>query len=236
MRLNFFYRSAVAPGVLAVAVLATACGGGSSPSTAPRAKTAAEVLPAMQKAVKTATSVHMVGSAVSGGQKITFDMSFYGKAEMSGTFGEGGGSVLLMVVGRNTYFKLDAGFLKMSKLPAAECSLICGKYLEEPGTANQVTGDMSMTSLSSQLFGELPASVTKDKSKLFVPAKLGGQSVLQFRGGGYTIDVAASGTPYPVMVADSSGDNVTFSEWNSVQPSSAPPAGAVVNLSQLSKL
>jgi hypothetical protein len=219
MRLNF-HRAAVAPGVLALAVLATACGG-SSPSAA------------LQKAIKAASSVHMVGSAVSGGQKITFNMSFYGNAEMSGTFGENGGSVLLMTVGRNTYFKLDAGFMKMEKFPKAACALVCGKWLEEPGTSNQLTGSLSMASLSGQLFGQLPASVTKDKSRLFVPTTFDGQSVLQFRGGGYTIDVAASGTPYPVMFADSHGDKATFSYWNSVHPPAAPPASEVVNLNQL---
>jgi hypothetical protein len=230
MRLNF-YRNAVAPGVLALAVLATACGGASSPSKAPSTKTTAEELPALQKALKTANSVHMVGSTVSGGQKITFNMSFYGK-EMSGTFGEGGGSFLLTVVGRNTYFKIDAGFMKLEKIPTSACSLMCGKWLEEPGAGNQLTQGMGMTALSSQLFDKLPASVTKDKS-VFVPAKFDGKSVLEFRGGGYTIDVAATGTPYPVMVTDSSGDNVTFSDWDSVQPPSAPPASDVVNLNQL---
>jgi hypothetical protein len=234
MRLNL-HRGAVAPGVLALAVLAvlaTACGG-SSPSTAPATKTTAEELPALQSALKGASSVHMVGSAVSGGQKITFDMSFYGKAEMSGTFGEGGGNVLLMIVGSNTYFKLTSGFMKLEKFPKAACTLMCGKWLEEPGTGNQLTQTMSMNSISSQLFGKLPSSVTKGKSKLFVPATFDGQSVLEFRGGGYTIDVAASGTPYPVMVADNHGDNVTFSEWNSVHAPSAPPASEVVNLNQL---
>jgi hypothetical protein len=230
MRLNI-HRGAVAPGVLALALLGAACGG-SSPSTS--TETAAQVLPAMQKAVKTATSVHMSGSAKSGSQKITFDMSFYGAGEMSGAFGEDGGSFDLVVVHGKTYIKIDAGFLKVANVPTSVCTIMCGKYVELPGSqASQMTGSLSMSALSNQTFGKLPASVTKDKSELFTPATFDGQPVLRFHGHGYTIDLAGTGTPYPVLVEDSAGDTVMFSQWNAVPAPTAPPADEVISLSKL---
>jgi hypothetical protein len=232
MRLNF-HRSAIGPGVLVLAVLATACGG-SSPSTASSTKTAAQVLPAMQKAVKTATSVHMTGSTKSGSQTITFDLSFDGARAMSGTFSEGGGSFEMVEVGGKAYLKIDAGFLKTAGAPSSACAIVCGKFVELPGNeASQMTGTLSMSSLSSQAFGKLPAGVTKDKSELFVPGTFDGQPVLTYHGGGYTIDVSKTGTPYPVLVEDSTGDKVVFSQWNAVPAPSSPPANQVISINKL---
>jgi hypothetical protein len=237
MRLRF-QLGAAASAALAAGLMVSGCGsaGSGSGSSGPGASgsTEATVVPQLQAAVRAAKSVHMVGSATSAGHTITFDMSFYGKNGMSGSFGEGGGSFSLLAVGGKTYFKVDAGFLKLSKAPAAACSLVCGKYMEVPvSETGQITGSLSMAALSGQAFGKLPASVLKDKTGKFVPATFDGQPVLQFRGGGYTIDVAATGTPYPVLVRNSSGDNITFSEWNAVSAPAAPPASQVVNLSQL---
>jgi hypothetical protein len=223
-------------GLLAAGLLMSGCGSSGSPgsgsSATASAETAAKLLPEVKAAVKSATSVHMTGTAISDGQKISFDMNFYGKGDMSGTMSYSSGSIKLLVVGRNAYFKLDAGFLKAQKLPAAACSLVCGKYLEEPGSASQFASGLSMTGLSGQAMNQLPGMTRKAMSKDFVPATVDGQSVLQFRNGGSTIDVSASGTPYLIRV-NTAGDNITFSDWNGVPAPTAPPASQIVNLSQL---
>lgn len=234
------YR-AVVPAVLAAGLLAAACGGSSgSPSGSPSGsssgsatKTAADILPKMEAAVKAAKSVHMAGTATDGSQKVSFDLSFYGKTDLSGTISEDGGGFTVLTVGGKSYIEANKAFLKVAKVTASACATICGKYIELPSAdASQITGSLSMSSLSQQAFGKLPASTSKDTSEVFVPATINGQPVLRFSKGGNTIDVARTGTPYPVMVA-ASGTAITFSEWNAVPAPVPPPASKVLNISQL---
>jgi hypothetical protein len=228
---------AVIGAVLAASLLA-ACGGSaghplsSSSSKAPDT-TAAYILPRMETAVHAATSVHMAGSALSGSQQVSFDLSFYGKTGLSGTITEGGATFTVLTANGKTYIRADKAFLKLAKLPAVACATICGKYIELPGAeASQITGALSLPSLVSQAFSKLPATTSLDTSEVFVPATDNGQAVLRFSGGGDTIEVAGSGTPFPVLIA-ASGTSITFSQWNAVTPPQAPPARKVLNLSQL---
>jgi len=176
----------------------------------------------------------MTGSTVSGSQTVTFDMSFYGHSDMSGTFGEGRGKFSMLLTGSSMYIKANRAFLKVAHVPARACSTLCGKYIKLPASAaGQFTGSLSMSALSSQAFGTVPTPATKDASKLFVPASYDGHPVLKFSSGGYTIDVASTGTPYPVLVKAPGGVSITFSQWNAVKPPAAPPASKVLNIGQL---
>ncbi len=159
-------------------------------------------------------------------------MSFYGKTGLSGSFTEGGGGFQMLAVGGKTYIKANAAFLKVAKVPGAACATICGKYIELPSSAaSQITGSLSLSSLARQAFGKLP-SAAKYARERFVAASYHGQPVLQFRQGKNVLDVAATGTPYPVLI-QSSGDAITFSDWNSVPAPIAPPARKVLNIGQL---
>jgi len=229
---------------LAVGVFVSACGGSSQPgaSTGNAASTGAastsdtvkQIIPAMDAAVAAAQSVHMTGSAMSGSQRITFNMSFYGRSDMSGRFHEDGASLSILAVGGKTYIELDAAFLKLQHAPTAVCAIMCGKYVElSASQSSQLTSTLTMSALSKQAFGKLPSSVTGDTSALFVPASYDGEAVLSFHGGGDTIDVAANGAPYPVLFTDAKGDVIVFTEWNSVSAPTPPPASDTVNLSQL---
>lgn len=197
-------------------------------------ETVKQIVPAMDAAVASAQSVHMAGSTQSGSQTITFNVGFYGQTDVSGLFAQNGASFSILVVSGQTYVKLNASFLKLVKAPASACSLVCGKYVQLPSSeASQITGSLSLSGLSKQAFGSLPASVTDDTSDMFVPATFDGQAVLEFHGGGYTIDVARDSPHYPLRVADSTRDSIVFSDWNSVTAPTAPPASSVVNLSQI---
>jgi hypothetical protein len=188
----------------------------------------------MQSAVKSAKSVHMTGSLVSGSQTITFDLSFYGRSDTSGTFSDGNGAFSLLIVNGTTYIKANSAFLKLAKAPASACRTICGKYIKLPApAAGQLTGSLSMSGLTTQMFGSLPTSVTNNESNLFVRASYDGQPVLKFSGGGYTIDVASTGPAYPLLIKGQAGDSLTFSQWNALPAPVAPPASQVVNISHL---
>src|ERR1035441_10021106 len=66
---------------------------------------------------------------------------------------------------------------------------------------------------------------------------IGGEQALVLAGSdGSTLDVAAHGNAYPLRAIapkSAKAGEITFSQWNAVPVITAPPAGQVVNLSQL---
>lgn len=230
-------RVIVLPALLAAGVLASACGSSlssASHSAPPAAQSAAKVVPAMKAAVQSATSLRMTGTGQDGSQKITFDMTFSGSSDMSGTFTENGTTLTILVVSGKTYLKMNQDFLKLAKLPTSLCARVCGKYVELPAAeSGQITSAVSLSALTKNAFGSIPSSVSKDTTDYFVPGTFRGQPVLTAHDQGYTIDVARTGTPYPVLISDPSGNNIVFSEWNAVPPMTPPPASQVVSLSSL---
>jgi len=225
-----FIRGAAAAIAVSAGLLVAGCGGGGSSSTT---KTAADVVPAMQKAVKDAHSVHMVGSVSSGSQKIAINLSFSGQSDLSGTIGVNGAHFTVLSLAGKTYIKLDAAFLRFAKAPASACKVICGKYVALPASsASQITGQLSMRGISQQMFDKIPASVKSSKVK-FVPATFQGQPVLRGHGDGYTLDVKRTNPPYPVAILGPNQQSIVFSNWNSVTMPSPPPANEIVSLSSL---
>lgn len=231
------YR-AVVPAMLAACLLVTACSGGSSgpsgsESSDSASKPAADLLPRAEAAVKAADSVHMAGTTKNGSQQIRFDLSFYGRTGLSGTITENGDGFSVLTVQGKTYIKASMAFLHFAKVPSGACAAICGKYIELPSSnARQITGSLSMSALSAQAFTKVPAATPKDSSETFVGATYNGQPVLKFSGNGDTIDVARTGTPYPVLIS-APGTVIAFSEWNAVSAPTAPPASSVLSLSQI---
>ena len=213
--------------VLAVGMALPACG---SPAGS---KTAAKLMPQVQTAAKTATSVHMAGSVTEGSQTATLDISFSGDS-VAGRLGINGENFELLSLHGKTYIKLDAAFLKVAKAPAGVCAKICGKYVELPAAdASQITGSLSMQQLVKQVFNNKNMSSAAASGCVFSPATLNGQPVLQCRQGPYTIDVAAHGKPYMVYFSGPHGEHIAFSDWNSVTLPSAPPASQVISLNNL---
>lgn len=222
------FRGAALAAVLAAGLAAAGCS--SSPAGS---KSSAELMPKVQAAAKAAHSVHMAGSVNQGSQKATIDMSFSGSS-VAGTVGVNGFSFVLLTLNGHTYIKLDAAFLKYAKAPASACVTICGKYVELPASsAGQITGSLSLKQLIQQVFSNKNMSSAAASGCVFSPATVNGQSVLQCRQGGYTVDVAASGTPYLVYFTGPHGEHIAFSDWNAVTPPAAPPADQVISLSKL---
>lgn len=90
-----------------------------------------------------------------------------------------------------------------------------------------------MWGFASHWVNTLPSSVSHDTVDRFTPATLDGQPVLKATKGRDTIEVAATGSPYPVLLAESGRGRLTFSEWNAVPPLAPPPANEVITASNL---
>ncbi|HEY2641358.1 MAG TPA: hypothetical protein VGI66_15925 [Streptosporangiaceae bacterium] len=227
-------RSRVLGGIALAAMLVvglTAAGCGSSSAGA---KSAAKLMPELQAAARSATSVHMAGLVKSGGQTVTINMSFDGDS-VAGTLQLNGASFELLSLKGKTYIKLNASFLKLAKAPAIACATICGRYVELPAaSARQITGSLSMQQLVNQVFSDKNTRQGAASGCTFSPATVNGQSVLQCSYRGNTVDVAAHGKPYPVYFTGPHGQHIAFSEWNSATLPPVPPANLVISLSKLS--
>jgi hypothetical protein len=130
------------------------------------------------------------------------------------------------------YIKANSDFLKIARVPTTLCPKLCGKYMEAPASqAKTMTGDISMSKLFGDLLSSLPHFARAGSTTI------AGQQALVLHGSdGSTLDVAANGAPYPLRAIapkSAKAGEITFGEWNAVPAITAPPAGQVVNLSQL---
>jgi hypothetical protein len=189
----------------------------------------------MQSAVDHAHSVRMQGNVTSGELNVRFNLSFAGSG-LSGSMVVSGASFDLISLSGKTYIKINTGFLSRAGIPGTVCATICGKYvLLSSSDAKSITGSVSMTGLAHDLFGRIPQSA-RTSSVLFRPASYEGQSVLKLHDDGYTLDVAATATHYPLAIIAPHGQYIRFADWNTVPALAPPPPGQVVSAKQLSQL
>jgi len=214
--------------VLAVGLAITACGAPAG------SKPAAQIVPELQRAANTATSVHVTGSLIQGKQTSTIDVSLDGDS-VAGYVGTYGTRFYVLSLNGQNYVKLNPAFLSAEKAPASLCATICGKYvLLPPSTGNSITNLVSMGLLVREVFDTSNMNAEAASGCLFTPSTRGGQAVLECRQGSSTLDVARHGQPFLVYWSGPNGQHLSFSDWNSVVPPSLPPASQVVSASALS--
>jgi len=213
--------------MLAIGLAVSACG---SPAGS---RPAAQMVPAIQTAANTATSVHVAGSLSSGQQTTTIDVSLDGDS-VAGYLGAYATRFYVLSLNGRNYVKLNSAFLSVEKAPASLCATICGKYVELPAnSATQITNQVSMQLLVRQVFDTSTMTALATSGCDFSPMTRGGKAVLECRQGSSTLDVAAQGRPYLLYWSGPNGQHLSFSDWNSVVLPSLPPASQVVSLSEL---
>jgi hypothetical protein len=214
--------------LLATGLTMSACS-----STPAGAETASKIVPKMQAAAESATSVHIAGSVTQGSKTTTIDASFSG-VHVAGSVGVYGTSFYVLSLAGAAYVKLNPGFLKVENAPANLCATICGKYVELPGaSAIEITELLSMQQIVNEVFSASNLHPIAASGCLFTPAVLDGQSVLECHQGAYALAVAAHGRPYLVYWGGPHGQHLAFSDWNSVTLPPAPSASQVVDVSAL---
>ncbi|HEY7325938.1 MAG TPA: hypothetical protein VH520_14040 [Streptosporangiaceae bacterium] len=216
------HRYLIASSLAAACLLTAACG----QQAAANPNTVAKIGPRMEAAMRSAKSVHIVGTVTQGSQQTTLDVSFQGGA-MSGIVGVNGQTVNLVVFSNHAYVKVDQSFLNIAGLPASDCSSMCGRYLAVPASQLGQAGSITLSGLMNQLLSKVP-SPKNDTSDVFVRSTLNGQPVLKGGADGVTVEVAGSGTPYPLLITKAGQATITFSQWNAVPPITPPPADEVI--------
>ena len=215
--------------VAAVAALA-ACGGAKSNGEA--SKPAKQVVKDAVAAAQTASGVHVSGSMVSGGDHLTIDLHIVAGKGGAGTITEQGLSFQFVRLGDKAYIKgSDAFYKKFAGAAAAQ--LLHGRWLMADATKGEFAPLTGLTDL-----GKLIPQILNEHERLANDGEktVKGQKVVTVRDvtKGGTLDVAATGKPYPLEVVKTGGTepgDVTFAEWNKTVSISAPKGA--IDLSKL---
>lgn len=216
----------VAFGVLALA----ACGGSSSNGVA--SKSAGQILSTAVTAAKGASSVHMIGSIASGGERIDVDLQLAKDLGATGSMGVKGAKADLVLVGGKVYLKGSPEFWRQvgGAQGAAAAELLKDKWIVAPAS-----GDFASLAQIADV-NALMTQLSKDHGTLTKGAetKVGGQKVIAVESSkGGTLYVATTGKPYPVELSKSGSDGgkITFEKWGASVKLEAPKGA--VDLSQI---
>jgi len=213
-----------------------ACGSSASPGSgnggsAAASRSTPELVSQMKTAVRNATSMHLTGQVDANGRQAVLDLSLLRSGDLSGSITENGVPLHLIGSGGKVYVKATPAFLRQLRESKAVCVLMCGKYVQMSGAeGSRLSGSLSMTNLTRALTSSIP-HLTRTGT-----ATVAGQQAIELRGAdGSTVDVAASGPPYPLRVISppSHHERVLFSQWNQVHTPTPPKSSEVINLSKL---
>lgn len=210
---------AVAAGAAAViALLASACG---ASSNGVATKTPAQILAACTSAVKSASSFEVSSTGSFGDGVTSLDLKVVG-TNVSGVFVKDGNTVNVVDVGGNIYMKAPASFYSDAGVGATKSAVLASVWVEATA-GSTVASNFSALSNFTDVAGQLSGvgSVTSGGT-----GTVDGQSVVILKSGeGTTLDVATTGTAYPVQVTEGgTGAGVfNFTNWNAVPSFTAPP-------------
>jgi len=235
------------PMTVAVAILAmlvagcggNAKGGDAKVSDAEKAPSVAVITARMRNAMTNATSVHIDGSVTRNGLEIFMDVSLERSGSAEGVIltatpsavkSEAGG-LNIIVIDSDVYFEVTPTSLKVLKARASLCRTECGKFVKLPDKqAESIVSGFTLAGVLGGFTGKLPP-FTRQGTTI-----VNGVRVTVLRAVGTTIDVAAAGTPFPVVV-DESGSfgngKLVFTNWNAVPAITAPQPTQIVTLTTL---
>jgi hypothetical protein len=210
-------RYASVTAAAAVALMAGACGGGSSLAS----ETPSQVLAAAVSATKSATSYEISGSGSFTSGVSGFDLKVAGTS-IDGSFVMSGATIDLAEVSGNIYVKAPASFYAAAGASATQSALLAAGWVEIT-SGSSYAGDFSSLSNFTDISSQLSAAgtVTSDGT-----GTVNGQSVVLIKNAsGTVLAVASSGTAYPVQVKETGANAGTYnlSNWNSIATITAPP-------------
>jgi hypothetical protein len=214
-----------------VTLAVAACGGSSGPSTnGVETKSADEIVIEATDAVGSARSVHVAGSVMNSGSRITLDLNLVSGKGGRGSMAENGLRFQVVTVGNEVYINGTTAFWQKFAGNAA-AQLIFGKWIKAPASG-QLATLATLTDLQ-KLFNQLLSSHGQLAKGSITTVR--GQRVIAVKDitNGGTLYVAATGKPYPIEVVKngSNGGQIAFDRFN--QPVTLTRPSNAIDISQL---
>jgi hypothetical protein len=215
---------------LLVAGPISACGSSSSSSNGVASKSPGAIISAADTAITGVKSVRVSGSIVSGGSRITLDLSLAAGKGGRGQMSENGLGFQMVVLDQTVYIDGSPAFWRHFG-GAAAAQLFQGKWLKAP--ANGSFASVALLTNVHELFTQLLSSHgTLAKG---ATTTVDGQKVVAIKDTtkNATLYVATTGKPYPVEIVKtgSGGGRVVFDRFNQSVSVTAP--AHAIDLSQL---
>lgn len=217
--------STKAAAALAAALLVAGCGSSGPKDNGESKKTGPAVAGDAADALQQAGAVHLKGTENEDGKPGAADLQFEDQ-NVSGTLTIDGQTVSVVGIGKTSYIKAPASFWSAQKVPAQAAANLDNRWVKVPDSGSgSLTSELSL----SVIVGEVRKP---DNATINAPVKTGtvnGQKVLTLtESDGSTLDVAATGKPYPLHVVDrsSQGGDLTLSNFG-VRTNITAPAGAL---------
>lgn len=199
-------RRAAALAAIALSTLVVAACGSSGGEDS---KNANQILTDAQAALKSATSYHLVADVTSGGKTTKVDVKVDNKTTSSGHIEQDGVAFDYISAGGKIYIRGKELFAKFSQ---AAANLIGDQWVTASGNAGleQAAAGVAAFSDPSQLADQLTTkgSLIKGDTKT-----VNGQQVVALKASDGELDVADSGTPYPVHLEGPSVGKIDLSEY-----------------------
>lgn len=217
--------------VLVTGVL-TGCGN-SSKGNGVAAKTPAEIVAGAKVLADAASSVHVIGSIVSSGSPITFDLYLVASRGGRGRVSENGLSFELIRIHGTVFIKGSSAFYRHVAGPAA-AQLLQGRWLKASASSGGLASLASLTDLRQLLNTTLAAHGALVKG---ASTTVGGRKVLGLtdtaKGG--TLYVATTGPPYPIAITTGGAraGRIAFDDWNAIVSVTAPAPASTLDITQL---
>ena len=214
-----------------VTLVVAACVGSSGPSTnGVEKKSPDEIVTAARNAVGSSKSVHVAGTVMDSGSRITLDLNLVNGKGGRGSIAQNGLSFQVVTVGNEVYIKGTIAFWQKFAGNAA-AQLLWGKWIKAPA-GGQLATLAALTDLQ-KLFNQLVSSHGKLAKGSITTVRAQRVIAVKDPANGGTLYVATTGRPYPIEVVKngSNGGQIAFDRFNQPVPL-APPSNAI-DISQL---
>ena len=208
------------------AVLLTACG---SSDNGESGKKGPQVAKDAANALEKAGAAHLSGTGTQDGKPMQLDVTVVG-ADATGTVTMDGAKLDLVNVGGKLYIRASGDFWTQNGVPATAVTLLDGKWVILPADSAGELSQFSVKGLADELRHPSNGSI---KDAVHTDTVDGKKVVVVTESDGSTLDVAATGTPYPLKIVDkgSQASTITASDFGKKTKITAP-SGAL-DLSQL---
>jgi hypothetical protein len=217
------------------ALLATACGGGGSPSFAD--ESGIDIMKAATTDMAAVTSMHFTGDVTSSGKKIHVDLRTSTAGQCQGSFTIGKGTAQILASGGKAWMKPDHAFWEQqAPAQAAQVEQLVGdKWVSIP-----LSSGLSEVCDLDNLLTKLTPSSDKgaQDTKVIGTTQVGGTDAVQVQGAseqGDTVSAWVAITdPHYVLelevVDGSSPGTLTFSEFDTPLDITTPAPGQVADI------
>ena len=199
------YRVAFSTIALILGMVAASCGGSSTSTSAEADRTPDQILGDAATAISKVTTYHFVVDTTQTGSALHLDLHVGGPGKVTGSLTTEGLNVDIVVTGSDVYLRGGKDF--WTKFGgAAAAALVADKWVKVPSSAtDSITKPLGMFADTSEIAKCLltapHGTVTKSTTTV------DGQAVIELRDAGDqpgteagTLDIAASGPPYPVRL------------------------------------